>query len=158
MYITVRRMTFIIITLLAMVGQSLLGNGHAMVMEPDAMTQMHTSASHTLSMKAISVQMPSLSETPKMSASANDDGCHESTPQMTGNCCDTQSLPNVQHCCDGNQACQADCNHCQTINVTANLLTIASWPEHFASETAMATPLPHFHSVALTGALRPPIV
>lgn len=137
---TLSRYILVTITMLALLGQGVLSNGHAMVMSVMNDTDM---------MQNMPVQQPQM-----MTA---DMKCHDTEPTETINCCDDKSLPNAQHCCDGVGNCQSDCHHCLTISITANLLNIKSWPEFSVPELAMATPMPHFHSISLTTELRPPI-
>ncbi|WP_084267003.1 hypothetical protein [Shewanella marina] len=70
-------------------------------------------------------------------------------------CCDEQSS---QPCCDGsNGVCMSDCGHCQTISVTGTLPATETWPSFSGTHHVLAMLMPHFHSIALPQAFRPPI-
>lgn len=62
-----------------------------------------------------------------------------------------------QHCCDTDNSCKADCNHCLVISVTASIFTINYWPEFNMPENILATSMPHFHSISISKDLKPPI-
>ncbi|WP_261923615.1 hypothetical protein [Shewanella sp. NFH-SH190041] len=93
--------------------------------------------------------------TASLSSSHPCDTDHLSSPIAEMDCCQTPA--SAPHCCDGNNGCSEDCGHCMTISVTGTLLSDNYWPERFPSEAAVSTKLPHFHSVSLSQALRPPI-
>ncbi|WP_394202588.1 hypothetical protein [Shewanella waksmanii] len=135
----VRRQTLVIFTLLAMLGQVLLSNGFAMV------------------------PMAQAEESHSMMQMTNGASCHTVTSMETAShCCDAElsatPLPeDNQHCCNGNGTCQADCNHCLVISVTGTLFDVKTWSGFNGSQHAMATQMPHFHSISLARDLRPPI-
>ncbi|OEG73805.1 hypothetical protein BEL05_15250 [Shewanella colwelliana] len=130
-----RHHTFVIITLLCMLGQVLLSNGFSMVSYAQA------------------------DEMPMVMQMENGANCHSSPTQMKSHCCDAEQnvLPAAQHCCEGNGYCKGDCNHCLVISVTGTLFTVKSWPSFNGSESILATQMPHFHSISLGSDLRPPI-
>ncbi|MCG9697852.1 hypothetical protein [Shewanella sp. Isolate11] len=129
-----RHQTLVVFTLLAMLGQVMLSNGFAMVSYAQA------------------DEMPVM----QMADSSN---CHETQTEKTSHCCDTEEnvLPATQHCCEGNGFCKGDCNHCLVISVTGTLFSVKSWSGFRGSESIMAIQMPHFHSITLGSALRPPI-
>ncbi|QYK01687.1 hypothetical protein [Shewanella psychrotolerans] len=131
---TLRHHTLVVFTLLAMLGQVTLSNGFSMVSYAQA------------------------DEMPMMQMSNGDD-CHESQVDMKSQCCDGEQnvLPAAQHCCEGNGYCKGDCNHCLVISVVGTLFTVKSWPGFSSSESIMAIQMPHFHSISLGSAFRPPI-
>ncbi|WP_259651268.1 MULTISPECIES: hypothetical protein [Shewanella] len=87
---------------------------------------------------------------------------HQQTNQAANtDCCKTaqiaQQAIESTHCCEGKMSCELDCNHCLVITVTGTLLSFSPWPGNNISDIAMATPMPHFHSISLLQDLRPPI-
>lgn len=146
---TFARYMLITFTLLALIGQSVMANGSAMAMIAMDMQMMtknmpsddmsHSSHSHHL--------------TATQSASHTDKGV-----MNHANCCNDDMLPGAkQPCCDGATSCVHDCGHCMTISMTGPLFSPHLWPSVNNADTAMATPLPHFHSIDLPSALKPPI-
>ncbi|QYJ85909.1 hypothetical protein K0I73_17365 [Shewanella mesophila] len=130
-----RHHTLVAFTLLAMLGQVMLSNGFSMVSYAQA------------------------DEMPMMMQLTNSDDCHESQVEMKSHCCDGEEnvLPATQHCCEGNGYCKGDCNHCLVISVIGTLFTVKPWPGFNGSESILAIQMPHFHSISLGSALRPPI-
>ena len=131
---TLRQHTLVIFTLLALLGQVLLTNGMAMVSYAQA------------------------DEMPMMQMNNGDD-CHDDDAMMQSHCCDDEQnvLTAAQHCCEGKGFCKGDCNHCVVISVTGTLFTVTPWPGVAGSESVLATQMPHFHSISLGSAFRPPI-
>lgn len=128
-----RKPLLVIFTLLALVGQALVGNGHAMVMQDEMTTSMDSA------MMATHMEMA--------------DDPHA--------CCDSQDMPmlpdhSMSSCCSGDGFCLGDCTHCLTISISLSLPIATSWPMSFDPEAAQALPLPHFHSIAPTAAFKPP--
>lgn len=133
MSLMLRKPLLVMITLLALVGQALVGNGHAMVMQPDMAKTMDS---------AVMAQHTEMADT-------------------THDCCDSLDMPtlpdhSMSSCCDGNGFCTGDCGHCLTISVNLSLPIGNVWPFSYGPEEAMALPLPHFHSIAPTAAFKPP--
>ena len=139
--LSVRRHILVLFTMLALLGQGMLTNGHWMVPTAEAHSgEMHSTAH-------------------PMAATMD---CH---PQQTqsSHCCDDPQvdtvLPDtVSHCCEGKGFCKSDCNHCLVISVAGTLIAIGSWPVMSLPEAAVATPMPHFHSVSVGQTIKPPIV
>ncbi|QUN05963.1 hypothetical protein KDN34_00245 [Shewanella yunxiaonensis] len=137
-----RRHMGLILTMLAFIGQGLLSNDHWMIPSANA-------TEPTMMMSATSSQ--------PMAASMD---CH-TQKTMTPDCCDghhvAQVLPDTatHHCCDGKGLCKG--GHCLVISVTGTLLAAVSWPTAKQPEVAVATPMPHFHSVDVNPSLKPPI-
>lgn len=122
----------VLFTLLALVGQALVSNGHAMVMQDDMASMMDSSAM----------------------------ACHGEMAAQS-HCCEDGSmsmLPDQDSpsCCNGGGFCAGDCSHCLTISVSVSLPIAAHWPVSFIPEAAQALPLPHFHSIAPSAAFKPP--
>ncbi|MCL1051632.1 hypothetical protein L2755_18640 [Shewanella abyssi] len=137
MFSILRRHTLIAFTLLALLSQLMLANGSLMV--SNAMAD----------------------DMPMMSMQGQTDGYPQQV-ENNAHCSDsadsTQVFPsNAESCCNGEDFCQSDCNHCLVISVTASLFSVLSWPGSNMSDIAMATPMPHFHSISLPQDLRPPI-
>jgi len=152
MHHTLGRYFLVIFTLLALVGQSVVSNGHAMVphtMDMSAMPQDMSAMAHHDSTQGMdhAAMMQMNTETPADSHSMADTDC-----------CNDKKLPGAkQHCCDGATSCSNDCDHCLTISVAGTLFSPHLWPSVSISDTAMATPMPHFHSISLSSAFKPPI-
>ncbi|MGI2258457.1 hypothetical protein [Shewanella sp. GXUN23E] len=72
-------------------------------------------------------------------------------------CCDNDAQASGNSCCDGQGSCSGDCVHCLSISVTGTLLSDSRWPDALPCGTLLVAYLPHFHSIALPKALRPPI-
>ncbi|MCG9731621.1 hypothetical protein L1D44_17645 [Shewanella sp. Isolate13] len=137
MFSRIRRHTLLAFMLLALLSQLVLTNGSWMV--PNAMAD----------------------EMPMMSMQAGTE-CHQDQMDEDTHCCESeesmQMLPgDSQSCCNGNGNCQSDCNHCLVISVTGTLFSVTPWPGFNTSDIALATPMPHFHSISLPQDLRPPI-
>ncbi|ESE41992.1 hypothetical protein SHD_1348 [Shewanella decolorationis S12] len=82
----------------------------------------------------------------------------DSGAMASTDCCNDQMLPGAkQHCCDGTTSCLNDCGHCLTISVAGTLFSPHLWPSVGLSDTPVATPMPHFHSISLSSAFKPPI-
>ncbi|MGL5359182.1 MAG: hypothetical protein ACRDBI_05615 [Shewanella sp.] len=166
MHHTLGRYFLVIFTLLAVAGQSVMANGHAMVplgmlgMEIAAHTEVaaHTSAAPA---PAMSTQAPTPHQGMEHAAASMNSKHHKSPSDahaMTdSNCCGDSAPSGKQHCCDGTNSCTKDCGHCLTISVTGTLFSPHLWPSVSLSDTAMATPMSHFHSISLSSALKPPI-
>lgn len=140
-----RRHTLIAFTLLAMLSQGLLSNGSLMVGKAQAHEAMMTGSHHS--------QMMSMNDGAT---------CHTSQVDNSSPCCDSEQIDRVlpdeaQSCCNGNGYCQGDCNHCLVISVTGTLFETKPWPGFSPSELAMATQMPHFHSISISKDIRPPI-
>ncbi|QFU20618.1 hypothetical protein FM038_001150 [Shewanella eurypsychrophilus] len=141
-----RRHTLIAFTLLAMLSQGLLSNGSFMVGKAQAHEAMMSSSHHS-----------------QMMTMKNGATCHtEQQTSDTSPCCDSEQIDEVlpdetQSCCNGNGYCQGDCNHCLVISVTGTLFETTSWPGFSPSELAMATQMPHFHSISIAKDIKPPI-
>lgn len=145
MHHTLGRYFLVIFTLLTLVGQGVVSNGHAMVPHTVDTSEMVHKVSNQGMDHAAMMQMNT--ETP-------------SDPHSIANadCCNDKMLPGAkQHCCDGTTSCSNDCGHCLTISVTGTLFSSHLWPSVNLSDTAMATPMPHFHSISLSSAFKPPI-
>ncbi|MGL4615182.1 MAG: hypothetical protein ACRCVV_15040 [Shewanella sp.] len=146
MHRTLNRYFLVIFTLLALVGQSVMSNGHAMVP--------HTIEKSAMEHEISDQEMP---HTAMMQMNTNNSS--DSHSMTNTNCCDDTVLADVQqNCCDGTTSCSNDCGHCLTISVAGTLFSPHLWPSVSLSDTAMATPMPHFHSISLSSALKPPIV
>ncbi|MFV7770091.1 hypothetical protein [Shewanella marisflavi] len=132
---TLRHHTLVVLTLLALLGQVLMANGVSMVSHAQA------------------------DELPMMQMNERS-GCNDDSAKMQSHCCDDEQnvLPAAQHCCEGKGFCKGDCNHCVVISVTGTLFTVTPWPGVAGSESILATQVPHFHSISLGSAFRPPIV
>ncbi|EGM67998.1 hypothetical protein [Shewanella sp. HN-41] len=145
MYHTLGRYFLVIFTLLALVGQSVMSNGHAMV-------------SHTMDMSAMVHSTSNLGMDHTAMMQMNTENHPDSHSMANADCCNDKMLPGAkQHCCDGTTSCSNDCGHCLTISVAGTLFSPHLWPSVSMSDTAMATPMPHFHSISLSSALKPPI-
>lgn len=145
MHQTLSRYLFVIFTLLALVGQSVVSNGHAMV-------------PHTMDMSAMSHKMPSHGMDHAAMMQMNTENTSDDHSIANADCCNDETLPGEQqHCCDGTTSCSNDCGHCLTISVAGTLFSPHLWPSVSISDTAMATPMPHFHSISLSSAFKPPI-
>lgn len=87
------------------------------------------------------------------------DAAHDSNVAMMSDmddcCSDLQAGSNS--CCDSQGSCSGDCIHCLSISVTGTLLNDSYWPEAIPSGTGLIAFVPHFHSISLPMALRPPI-
>ncbi|MGL6124046.1 MAG: hypothetical protein ACRC1W_13800 [Shewanella sp.] len=149
MHHTLNRYFLVMFTLLALVGQSVMANGHAMVpltmdmsaMDMSAMDHKASPQMHHAAMAQMNTETPS-----------------ESHSMANADCCNDKMLPgDKQHCCDGTTSCSNDCGHCLTISVAGTLFNPHLWPSVSMSDTAMATPMPHFHSISLSSAFKPPI-
>ncbi|MCH1929970.1 hypothetical protein L9G16_07240 [Shewanella sp. A25] len=145
MHQTLGRLLLVIFTLLALVGQGVVSNGYAMVTRSMDMGAMaHENANQGMDHTAM-MQM-------------NKDGSTKHHAIANSDCCNDKPLPGAkQHCCDGSQSCSHDCGHCMTISAAGTLFSPHLWPSVGLSETAMATPMPHFHSISLASAFKPPI-
>ncbi|ABI40843.1 MULTISPECIES: hypothetical protein [Shewanella] len=145
MHHTLGRSLLVIFTLLALVGQSVASNGHAMVMRSMEMSAMvHNPSSQGMDHAAM-MQM-------------NTENRADSGAMASTDCCNDQMLPGAkQHCCDGTTSCLNDCGHCLTISVAGTLFSPHLWPSVGLSDTPVATPMPHFHSISLSSAFKPPI-
>lgn len=144
MHQTLSRYLLVIFTLLALVGQGVMSNGHAKVAHSMDMSAMvHNPSNQGMGHTAM-MQMSTEHRT-DVSAIANTD------------CCNDQMLPGAKHCCDGTTSCLNDCGHCLTISVAGTLFSPHLWPSVDLSDTPMATPMPHFHSISLSSAFKPPI-
>lgn len=135
MSLMLRKPLLVIFTLLALAGQALVGNGHAMVMSAD-MDMAETMDS------ALTTGHPEMADKPHA-------------------CCDNQDMTmlpdySMSSCCDGDGFCMGDCTHCLTISISLSLPVANSWPMSIGPEEAQALPLPHFHSIAPTAAFKPP--
>lgn len=83
-----------------------------------------------------------------------DDGMDMSMP--ANNCCD-MDMSSATACCDGQGTCSGDCVHCLSISVAGTLLSDCNWPDAQPMGLQQTTYIPHFHSISLPQALRPPI-
>ncbi len=145
MHQTLSRYLLVIFTLLALVGQGVVSNGHAMVMRSMEMGAMVHSLSNQGMDHAAMMQM-------------NTEHHADASAMANTNCCNDQMLPGAkQHCCNGTTSCLNDCGHCLTISVAGTLFSPHLWPSVSLSDTPMATPMPHFHSISLSSAFKPPI-
>ncbi|MBE7216257.1 hypothetical protein MK852_23545 [Shewanella benthica] len=145
MFTFFRRHTLIAFTLLAMLSQGLLSNGSMMIGKAQAHEAMMSGSHHS--------QMMSMKDGA---------ACHSEQTDNIPHCCDSELLDDVlpdeaQSCCDGKGYCQGDCNHCLVISVTGTLFDTKSWPGFSPSELALATQMPHFHSISISKDIRPPI-
>lgn len=145
MHQALSRYLLVIFTLLALVGQSVASNGHAMVMRSMELSAMvHNPSSQGMDHAAM-MQM-------------NTENRADSGAMASTDCCNDQMLPGAkQHCCDGTTSCLNDCGHCLTISVAGTLFSPHLWPSVGLNDTPVATPMPHFHSISLSSALKPPI-
>lgn len=146
MHQTLSRYLLVIFTLLALVGQGVMSNGHARVTHSMEMSAMIHNPSNQGMDHAAMMQMNSEHHTNANTMANNTD------------CCNDQMLPGAKHhCCDGTTSCLNDCGHCLTISVAGTLFSPHLWPSVSLSDTPMATPMPHFHSISLSSAFKPPI-
>lgn len=144
MHQALSRYLLVIFTLLALVGQSVVSNGHAMVMRSMEMGAMvHHPSSQGMDHSAM-MQM-------------NTENHSDSSTMANTDCCNDQMLPGAKHCCDGTTSCLNDCGHCLTISVAGTLFSPHLWPSVSLNDTPVATPMPHFHSISLSSAFKPPI-
>lgn len=151
MHQTFSRYLLVIFTLLALVGQGVVSNGHAMVIRSMEMSAMVSQPScqgmdHTAMMQI---------ETEHQANASAMAGAGTSTAST--NCCNDQMPSGAKHCCDGTTFCLNDCGHCLTISVAGTLFSPHLWPSVSLNDTPMASPMPHFHSISLSSALKPPI-
>lgn len=140
------RSIFILFIMLTLVGQGLLSDGHWMITQASA---------HEMSM----MQGDANTHMAKHSACKNQEPHHSSTDEHSmqqDQHCQAQKV-SKKSCCKGEAMCLDECKHCVVITVTAGLMIAKSWPGLNPSQRAMAIPMPHFHSIAPTQALRPPI-
>ena len=84
-----------------------------------------------------------------------DPGMSQDMPAM--DCCGDKSPATGNSCCEGQGSCSSDCIHCLSISVTGALLHDSYWPEAQPVGLSLLTYIPHFHSISLPKALRPPI-
>ncbi|WP_153913061.1 hypothetical protein [Shewanella sp. TC10] len=130
------RHSFIVFTLLTLLSQVMLTNGSLMINNANA---------HEAPMKSMQVEKSH----------------HKNNETADSDCCKTAQAPQQAiestNCCEGKTSCELDCNHCLVITVTGTLLNFLPWPGNNISDIAMATPMPHFHSISLLQDLRPPI-
>lgn len=146
MFTFLRHHTLIALTLLAMLSQGMLSNGSFMVGKAQAHEAMMSGSNHS-----------------QMMNEENGASCHtERQMTNTSHCCDSeqiaQALPaDAQSCCNGSGYCQSDCSHCLVISVTGTLFETTSWPGFSPSELALATQMPHFHSISIAKDIKPPI-
>lgn len=142
------RSIFILFIVLAFVGQGLLSDGHWMISEASA---------HDMSMMqgGTNTHMAKHSACQNQIASHQHSSTDEHSMQQDQHC-QTQKV-NKKSCCKGEGMCLDECKHCVVITVAAGLMIAKSWPGFNPSQRAMAIPMPHFHSIAPTQALRPPI-
>lgn len=145
MHHTLSRYLFVIFTLLALVGQSVVSNGHAMV-------------PHTMDMSAMSHKVSNQGMDHTAMMQMNTENRSDTHSMANADCCNDKMLPGAkQPCCDGTTSCANDCGHCLTISVAGTLFNPHLWPSVSLSDTAMAKPLPHFRSISLSSAFKPPI-
>ncbi|MCE9686088.1 hypothetical protein LZP73_07640 [Shewanella sp. AS16] len=136
------RSIFILITLLAMLGQGLMTSAYALT-------------PHRMNMAPAAMSMPAMAA---MSQAQVMDCDPDS--RVAADCCRDEALQAQTSC--GNQdtcdsACQHDCSHCLSFTVTASLLPGQYWHSCATSAPAIPTPLAHFHSIPQTQAFKPPI-
>lgn len=145
MHQALSRYLLVIFTLVALVGQGAMANGHAMVMRAMDMTANTANTSSHGTGHGDMMQM-------------NTENGTDAHAMANTNCCNDDKLPGAkQHCCDGSKSCLNDCEHCMMTSVAGTLFSPHLWPSVNLSDTPMATPMPHFHSISLSSAFRPPI-
>ncbi|KFZ37545.1 hypothetical protein HR45_08940 [Shewanella mangrovi] len=138
---SIRRYIWTLLLLLAFVGQGLVSNGMTIMpaakAEPlDAMMLAHHQMNSD--MKCSDTAMP--------------------------DCCDgkmalTSVLPDApaHHCGDSKGMCCKGHCHCTVASIAGSLVTAHIWSNNRLPETAVATPEPHFTSIAVNPAFKPPI-
>ncbi|WP_417762680.1 hypothetical protein [Shewanella sp.] len=130
----------IVLLLLAFVGQGLLSNGHMMIATANAQPMEQMMMNHHQS----------------MSTATHCDEVDMST------CCDGEQansvLPDVpsHHCCNGKGMCKGQCQ-CLVVSVAGYLMSAPNPTGHPLPEGIVATPAPHFSSIAANPAFKPPI-
>lgn len=128
-----------LLLLLAFVGQGLLSNGHLMIAPAHAQTMDQMMASHH--------QMKDTTECAEVDMSA---------------CCDGEKANSVlpdaptHHCCNGKGMCKGHCQ-CLVVSVAGYLMSVQNPTVQPLPERAIATPEPHFSSIAANPAFKPPI-
>ncbi|MCL2915202.1 hypothetical protein L2725_15690 [Shewanella corallii] len=82
---------------------------------------------------------------------------HSAMDMSAMDCCSTDIQASSNSCCEGQGSCSGDCVHCLSISVTGTLLSDSYWPEALPHGILLSAYIPHFHSISLPMALRPPI-
>ena len=143
MLMFLRRHILLVFTLLAMLSQGVFANG-LMIDNPQSHKAMMSGSHHGTMMNI------------KDGAT-----CHTEQTVELSHCCENEQnsmLPGTaQNCCDGDNSCKGDCNHCLVISMTGTLFSSKSWSGFSPSEFVMATQMPHFHSISLPQDIKPPI-
>ncbi|QSX33728.1 hypothetical protein JYB87_00245 [Shewanella avicenniae] len=129
-----------LLLLLAFVGQGLLSNGHVMIAPANAQEMDQMMMTHH-QMNPVTVH----------------------TNFDMSDCCDGEQatksvLPDAptHHCCDGKGMCKGNCQ-CLVVSVAGYLMSAQTPSSHPLPEGAIATPAPHFSSIAANPAFKPPI-
>lgn len=157
MHHTLGRYLLVILTLLAVAGQSVMANGHAMVPHGMDIAAQSNTAAPNISTMATHSSHQDMDHGASASMNSNPKNASDAHAMTDSNCCGDSAPSSKQHCCDGTTSCANDCGHCLTISVTGTLFSPHLWPSVSLSDTAMATPMSHFHSISLSSAFKPPI-
>jgi hypothetical protein len=151
-----RHYSLIIITLLALVGQGMLGKSYAIVLPVE-----HVAMGHAM---ATPVDVPTSHGA--MTASGEPGaGCHsipESTPEslpesMPADCCASLDMADSQSCHDTQELCQSNCHQCPNSVISVALLHPMAWSGELLPTPMVASLKPLFRSINLPLELRPPI-
>ena len=100
-----QRQLIAIFALFSLLGQGLIANGYAMVSMTDTPMTHHTSMTQSGAMQN--------------STDCHDAQIDDSSPLVT------QMQSSDQHCCDGDNGCNVDCNHCLTISFTGTVFNFS---------------------------------
>lgn len=78
-------------------------------------------------------------------------------PAQQDCCANDISVPNNNSCCDSDNTCIIDCNHCLTISITTSLFDYPLYLPAIILHQQFHIVTSHFHSVDTLLPLRPPI-
>ncbi|MBR9728750.1 hypothetical protein ACFOD0_09760 [Shewanella intestini] len=90
-------------------------------------------------------------------------GCHHGDSTPSAPCCDhdhpANAVTNNQtgSCCDSENSCQGNCNHCVVIVFNAALLNADIWQHHQQTTQRLIAIASQFPSILLSQDFKPPI-
>ncbi|GGQ04116.1 hypothetical protein [Shewanella litoralis] len=131
---SIRLYLIAICTLLSLIGQGVLANGHTMIMPSDM------KMNQQMITKVMSNDMQ------------NGTDCHSMMQDQT------DITTSASHCCDNATGCTNDCSHCFTITFTGTIFSTNIAISPIPEDTAVTLPLAQLFSIDGSPAFRPPIV
>ncbi|UAL43417.1 hypothetical protein K8B83_00535 [Shewanella inventionis] len=131
---SIRHYLIAICTLLSLLGQGVLANGHTMIAPNHS--QMNDKATASV----------------MLAGDQNNNDCHGMMQAKTASADDTN------HCCDNGSNCANDCSHCFTITFTGTVLTTDISVSPAPADEVIPRPTSLLFSIDGTPAFRPPIV